>query len=246
VGITQRTSAGSRVAWLGGLVLLFASCASEHDDAGGLTIKEEERVKAWIRQLAPMVEEVNEIDWFRFSFSSSSSGNISELTSLMRRLAASGPPIVERPDVDRTLREFHEALRLRCDAVLDVMGNFNHQVQRINLRQTSLSPLWEDMEELDASSNRIGHCAIAMSEKITDDFADDSEFQLELQAFINRVSGMFNPEHRGHKLLPSMMASAPGAASQPRPIIPGTAPPPSAIPGGVNTSGNLGPIQKLP
>jgi hypothetical protein len=214
-----RIAALAILAWLlGALALLACGGGGDDGDGGRLTAREEERVKAWMGELTPVIRDVAEIDWF-------DAPDTNRIEVIMRRLESARPPMVRDNIADRAMREFHQALADRASAVTDFMMKPPPTGLLIDF-----DSLFRRFDEMEAQGNRVRNLALTLAQTIAPDFQDDPEFQAEVQATVNNVSRMFGTGGRRTRTLPSM-APAGNAPSASTPTLrPRTGPPHRYIP----------------
>ncbi|MBN1476626.1 hypothetical protein JXA47_07735 [Candidatus Sumerlaeota bacterium] len=199
------------LAALGIFGALLGGCTrDEHDDDGGnLMIREEERVKVWLGDLARVTEDITgSAQAFLMN-----TVDPDETLELMRNVRRTRPPLVQDNTVNRQLREFHAALT----EVIDQITDLAEEAQRLassrhggGLLGGPVMSLMSRLEDLTTAMTRTGNLARSLIQTLAVDFQDDPAFRSELPRLITSIADSFSGGGTGmggfqpsHRTLPS-------------------------------------------
>lgn len=182
------------------LAALLACHHDVHDDDGGrLMADEEERVKEWVHEIVPVIQQVSEIERL------DALSNPDPLLATMRRLERTRPPLVQDNQAGRAMRDLHGALARQAELFIEF-------IEHAPTSQTSpmalflfLDDFMKRLEELELTANSLSRLALEFSQVVATDFRDDPQFQSELQMTVQMVSQLFSTGWgRPQRTLPSM------------------------------------------
>lgn len=199
----------ARPALLGGLFLALLACTGDKDDGDGgrLMMREEVRVKEWLRDITPSIRHVGEMDLF-------APPPAERLREALRRIERLRPPFVRDNVADRTLREFHDALARQTSLFLELLDETAHGTGSALAFLAAFGRFLERLESVGASTNRIRNLAVELAQTLARDFQDDPQFQSELQATVNNVGRLFSLSGPPGRTLPSLAPATPSTPSQ--------------------------------